>query len=63
MNLRKTASFYFGGKKVLLYGLGLQGGGEGVARFLVWAGAKLTVTDAKPESNFAGAVKKLRNSE
>ena len=60
MNLRKTAAFYFGGKKVLLCGLGLHGGGEGVARFLVWAGAKLTVTDAKPESNFAGAVKKLR---
>jgi len=50
---------FFTGKKVLLCGLGLQGGGEGVARFLVWSGARLTITDMKSEKELKGAVKRI----
>lgn len=39
----------FLGKKVLVMGLGLQGGGVGVARFFAEHGAKVTVTDLKSE--------------
>lgn len=60
MILRQIARDRFEGKKILLVGLGLQGGGKGIASFLLWAGAKLTVTDLKPEKSFKSAVKKLR---
>jgi UDP-N-acetylmuramoylalanine--D-glutamate ligase len=48
------------GKKVTVMGLGLFGGGAGVARFLVRAGAKVTVTDLKPESELRESVESLR---
>lgn len=37
------------GKKVLVVGLGLFGGGVGAVRFFVRKGAQVTVTDLKPE--------------
>ncbi|MEK7566973.1 MAG: Mur ligase family protein [Patescibacteria group bacterium] len=59
MILAEKIKLGFGGKKILLVGLGLQGGGEGVARFLLQAGAKLTITDLKPKNQFAGILKKF----
>lgn len=43
----------FIGKKVLVMGLGIQGGGVGVARFFVEHGAKVTVTDLKTKKQLA----------
>src|SRR3978361_1813626 len=37
----------FAGKQVLVMGLGVHGGGVGVARFLAQQGAHVTVTDMK----------------
>ena len=39
------------GARVTVMGLGLSGGGTGVARFLAHQGAKVTVTDLKPEKD------------
>lgn len=47
------------GKKILLVGLGLQGGGEGVAKFLLKAGSKLTITDLRPKKDFTRFLKKF----
>lgn len=44
-NLKKK----YRNKKVLIVGLGLQGGGEGAARFFAELGAIVTVTDKKPK--------------
>src|SRR3954468_10923 len=40
----------FRGQRVTVMGLGTRGGGLGVARYLAEAGAIVTVTDMKPES-------------
>lgn len=37
------------GKKILVVGLGLQGGGSGVAKFFAELGSQVTVTDKKNE--------------
>lgn len=42
-------------------GLGLHGGGEGVARYLVKKGAKVTVTDLKTKTQLEPTLKKLAN--
>ena len=42
-------------------GLGLHGGGIGVIRFLVSAGAKVTVTDLKSEQELKGSLDKLKD--
>lgn len=39
----------YAGKKILIVGLGLQGGGSGVAKFFAELGAIVTVTDKKSE--------------
>jgi UDP-N-acetylmuramoylalanine--D-glutamate ligase len=41
------AAYTYKGKKVLVMGLGLHGGGTGVARFLYERGASVTVTDLR----------------
>ncbi len=41
----------FNNKKVLVVGLGLQGGGVGLARFFSKLGANVTVTDLKTKEN------------
>ncbi|MDP9366268.1 MAG: Mur ligase family protein, partial [Chloroflexota bacterium] len=41
------------GKRATVMGLGTRGGGVGVARFLAAAGARVTVTDAKPAAALA----------
>ncbi|HEX7899135.1 MAG TPA: UDP-N-acetylmuramoyl-L-alanine--D-glutamate ligase, partial [Planctomycetota bacterium] len=48
------------GQRVTVMGLGLFGGGLGVARFLVKAGARVTVTDQKSEHDLREAVAELK---
>jgi UDP-N-acetylmuramoylalanine--D-glutamate ligase len=47
------------GKRVVLMGLGLFGGGEGAARFLVQRGARVTVSDVKTAQQLAPAIQRL----
>ncbi len=49
----------FKGKKVLVFGLGLNQGGVGVARFFANAGAKVRVTDTKSEQELKPSLKEL----
>ena len=46
-------------KKVTVMGLGLNGGGEAVVRFLVKHGAFVTVTDMKTEEQLSSTIKSL----
>jgi len=46
-------------KKVLVMGLGIHSGGEGVVRYLVEKGANVTVTDLKTKSQLNPTLKKL----
>lgn len=48
------------GKRVLVVGLGTKRGGENVARWLVDHGAKVTVTDLKPERDLQSSLERLR---
>lgn len=47
------------GKKVLVMGLGILGGGLATAKWLVNQGAKVTVTDLRSRSELADSIKKL----
>jgi len=47
------------GKKVLVVGLGLQGGGVGIARFFADLGANVTVTDKKPKEKLLQSINRL----
>ncbi|MFA6017497.1 MAG: UDP-N-acetylmuramoyl-L-alanine--D-glutamate ligase [Patescibacteria group bacterium] len=49
----------YSGKKALMVGLGLQGGGVGVAKFLAELGAKVTVTDKKTEAQLFQSINRL----
>jgi len=49
----------FSGKRVTVMGLGLLGGGVGVARYLALEGARVTATDLKDEAALAESVAKL----
>lgn len=51
------------GAKVTLMGLGLFGGGEGAARFLLDRGARLTVTDLKSAEQLQPAIARLAGHE
>src|SRR6185436_17297074 len=48
------------GRRVTVMGLGLFGGGLGVTRFLVKAGAKVTITDSKSETDLRESIEQLR---
>lgn len=50
----------FKGKKVLVVGLGLLGGGVGVAKFFSELGAHVTVTDLKSEKILKPSIEKLK---
>lgn len=52
-------TFSVRGKRVLVMGLGLHHGGEGVARFMAERGAKVTVTDMKSPAQLAGTLDSL----
>ncbi len=51
----------YAGKKVLVVGLGLQGGGVGIAKFFAELGAKVTVTDKKTETQLLQSIKRLKS--
>ena len=52
--------YTFRAKKVLLFGLGLLGGGVATANWLIKQGAKLTITDLKTEKELVASLKKLK---
>lgn len=47
------------GKRITVMGLGTRAGGVGVARYLATAGAIVTVTDVKPESELLSPIQEL----
>lgn len=49
------------GKKVLVVGLGLQGGGSGVAEFFAKLGAQVTVTDKKSKEQLQSSIDLLKD--
>ena len=51
---------YFKNKKVLIMGLGLHGGGVGVAKFFCKQGADVLVTDLKTDGQLEESIEKLR---
>ncbi len=51
----------YSGKRVLVMGLGLHGGGVETVRFLIKRGAQVTVTDLRSEKNLQSSLKKLRS--
>jgi len=51
----------FKGKKVLIMGLGLHGGGVGVVKFFYKEGAEVLVTDLKTEQQLEESIIKLKN--
>lgn len=51
---------HFKGKKILVMGLGLHGGGIGTVKFLSAAGAKIVATDLRSKKNLAPALKELK---
>jgi len=53
---------WFRGKKVTVMGLGLHGGGLGISKWLVKAGAKVTVTDLKSRQELRKSVDALQKS-
>ena len=55
----KNYKEYFKGKKGVIMGLGLMGGGLGDAIFLADCGAELIITDLKSEKELAPSLKKL----
>lgn len=57
--LSDTLQKRFRGKKVLIVGLGLQGGGVGMARFFSNLGAYVKVTDRKNGDELSESVQKL----
>jgi UDP-N-acetylmuramoylalanine--D-glutamate ligase len=56
----KKGEGYFTGKKVLVFGLGLLGGGVATTNWLLKQGAKVTVTDLKDEKQLASSIKKIK---
>ena len=50
----------FKNKKVLIFGLGLNDGGFGMAEFFLKQGAVVTVTDGKTEEQLQKTVDKLK---
>ena len=51
---------FFKNKKITVYGLGLNGGGVGIVKFLVESGAKVIVTDIKTKEQLAPSIEKLK---
>lgn len=50
----------FKGKKVTIMGLGLHGGGVGIAKFFYIQGADVLVTDLKTKEQLSDSIKKLK---
>ena len=47
MNYLEKAKKLYGGKKILILGLGLNQGGVGAAKFFASAGSQVKITDLK----------------
>jgi UDP-N-acetylmuramoylalanine--D-glutamate ligase len=58
--MNHTASPDLAGKRIIVLGLGMNGGGLGVTRFLVEQGAHVTVTDLKTAEQLAPSMEALR---
>ncbi|MDD5731590.1 MAG: Mur ligase family protein [Patescibacteria group bacterium] len=58
-DITKNLEKKYKGKKVLVWGLGLHGGGVGTAKFFAKLGAKVLVTDTKSEKELKSSVAKL----
>jgi len=58
--LEEEKPLVLAGKRVTVMGLGVHGGGLGVARYLVSQGALVTVTDLKTEDQLRSSVEALR---
>src|SRR3954469_7234936 len=56
---RNESGTSFAGKRALVMGLGIHGGGLGVARFLARQGADVTVTDLRTAEQLAGPLGQL----
>lgn len=50
----------FSGKKVLVFGLGILGGGVSTANWLIRHGAKVTITDLKNKRQLAPSLKQIK---
>lgn len=50
----------FSGKKILIMGLGLHGGGVGAARFFIEQGASVTITDLRTKKQLETSIAKLK---
>lgn len=61
LKIMETLKNYYTGKKILVVGLGLQGGGVGVARFFAELNAIVTVTDKKKEEQLAPSIAALKD--
>ena len=57
---KEPNTFYFYGKRILVMGLGLHGGGVGTVKFLLRSGAKVTVTDLRSRKILKPSLHKLR---
>jgi len=58
---RRLAPIDYSGRRALVMGLGVHGGGAGVARFLAERGATVTVTDLQPAERLATSIEGLRD--
>lgn len=57
---KDTDKNLFKGKKVLVFGLGLLGGGVATTNWLLKHGAKVTITDLKNKKQLAPSLKKIK---
>lgn len=60
MDYLKEAKKHFSGKRVLLIGLGILGGGVATANWLLKQGANLRITDLKKKEELLPSIKKIK---
>ena len=60
-NVYKLLKDRYKNKKVLIVGLGVLGGGVGLAKFFAGLGAKVTITDNKNKTQLASALSQLKH--
>ena len=58
--MKRAGRLNLRGKRIIVLGLGIHGGGLGVTRFLVEQGADVTVTDLKSAEQLAPSLEALR---